>query len=256
MLCVLSPSKTLAPLEPGSRKIAANSSQPVLFSDTLELIKHLKKLSPEAIKKLMDISDKLAELNFTRFQNFTAKMDKNNAQPAAFAFKGDVYDGLDIETLNTKQIGALNERVAIISGLYGLLRPLDLIQHYRLEMGTTLKNAAGRNLYDFWGDRITTEINKREKNLLVNLASEEYFKAVRKEKLKPELVNIVFKENKKGKTSVIGLFAKRARGMMTRFIVETDAQNKKDLLAFDAAGYKFSQKDSDSNNLIFIRKHA
>jgi hypothetical protein len=203
----------------------------------------------------MKLSDNLAELNYNRYQNFTEEFNKDNSQQSIFAFTGDVYEGFDARNLSKSEIKLSNSKIAILSGLYGLLKPLDLIQPYRLEMGTKMKNDKGEDLYDFWGDKITDQINKLESELVINLASNEYFKSVKKKKLKAKLVNIDFKEDKGGKVSIIGIYAKKARGYMARFIVKNDVNNLEKLKDFDVEGYKFIESMSDDANLTFLRKH-
>lgn len=252
MLAILSPSKTL---DFDSSRELADKSTPCLFNETLGLIEILKGKDKEEIKNLMKLSDKLAELNYERYQNFANKMTGTNSRQAIFAFKGDVYDGLDADSLNDPQIKAANDNIAILSGLYGLIRPLDLIQPYRLEMGTKLDNPKGKDLYKFWGDKISKRINELEDDLVINLASNEYFKAVNKNALNAKVVDINFKEDKDGKVKVIGIYAKKARGMMARYIVENKVKDLDEIKKFNSSGYKFSPEESDDEQLTFIRKH-
>jgi hypothetical protein len=250
MLALISPSKTLD----FEKKISIdNFSEPFFKKEIFQLIDVLKNKSQSEIAKLMDLSEKLAKLNFDRYNNFKPSFNLKNSKPCIYAFKGDVYEGLDIESLTKKEQDLANNKFAIISGLYGLLKPFDLIQPYRLEMSVKLKNKIGNNLYDFWGEKITQQLNEEENNLVVNLASKEYFSAIKPKKLKANLVNVDFKENKNGKLSTIGIFAKRARGLMARFIIKNNISKASDLLMFDYENYKFNKKISTENNFIFVR---
>lgn len=209
--------------------------------------------SAEEIGALMKISDKLAALNHQRYQDFNTPFTEQNARPCIFAFKGDVYDGLEIETFTTQQLTKAQKHVRILSGLYGLLRPFDLMQPYRLEMGTKLQNDRGKNLYEFWGDHITdllnVELAESGSDTIINLASNEYFKAVNTKKLNGTLVTPVFKEIKGNELKVIGLFAKKARGMMTRHLITSD----KGLESFVEGNYKLDKQLSDASERIFTR---
>ena len=205
----------------------------------------------------MDVSDKIAELNYERFQQFSTPFSTENARQALFAFKGDVYTGIDIENYNCKELDFAQDHLRILSGLYGLLRPLDLIQPYRLEMKTKLKNPRGKDLYTFWGDRLAKELTKelesQKQAVLVNLASNEYFKAINKKELKADIITPVFKEHKNGKYSVIAIFAKKARGMMSDFIIKNKIEDPERLKTFKQEGYEFSEPQSKGNELVFIR---
>ncbi len=254
MLILLSPSKTqdfdtAAP-------VAQHSDAPLL-KESLILAKELRKLSAQNISKLMEVSDKIAALNHERFQQFSTPFTPANAKQAAFAFKGDVYDGLDVETLNAKALAFAQNHIRILSGLYGVLRPLDLIQPYRLEMKTKLKNPRGKDLYHFWENRITDALNndlKTQKNpVIINLASEEYFKAVKPTLLKASLITPQFKEKKGSTYQMIGLFAKRARGMMARYIATQRIASPEALLAFAEDGYTFNEKLSEATKPVFTR---
>lgn len=252
MLILLSPSKKLD-FEKKFEEFKAR--QPIFKKEITELISILKNKNKGQIKNLMSLSDNLAQLNYNRYQSFSDKFNNRNSKQAIFAFKGDVYDGLDIESLNKTEIKNSDNKIAILSGLYGLLKPFDLMQPYRLEMGTNLKNKYGNNLYNFWGDKISERINELENNLIINLASNEYFKSVNKKKLKGELINIDFKENKNGKLSTIGIYAKKARGLMARFILKNNIETLDKIKDFNSEGYKFTANDSNKNKLVFIRKH-
>jgi cytoplasmic iron level regulating protein YaaA (DUF328/UPF0246 family) len=254
MLLLLSPSKTL---EERPSRTVGTPSQPVLIKQTGVLLPLLKKKSAKDLAKLMDISAKLAELNHARYQRMTLPLSAKNASQCLFMFKGDVYEGLDAASLTDKEARFANNHVRILSGLYGVLRPMDLMHPYRLEMGIRLKNPYVSGLYDFWGDAITavlnTELAQHKSKLVLNLASEEYGKAVRPKKLEADWVSVVFKEKKGNQFKVIGIHAKRARGLMARFIVQQGIDNPKDVTAFDAEGYRFEKEMSGKNNLVFAR---
>jgi cytoplasmic iron level regulating protein YaaA (DUF328/UPF0246 family) len=250
MLALISPSKTL---DFETEKSFGKSSLPLFKDDTKKLVGELQKLSQKELSKLMNISEKLAELNYQRFKNFDSGFKKNTKQ-AIFAFKGDVYEGIDVESLKDKELKILGEKTAILSGLYGILKPFDVMQAYRLEMGTGFKNSKGANLYKFWDNKVTEAINKIESKTIVNLASNEYFKVVDQKLLKAKLVNIDFKEFKNGKYSVIGIFAKRARGLMVRYIAQNNIDKYEDLRDFNLENYKYNRELSKENNLVFTRK--
>jgi len=254
MLITLSPSKgqdfeTPAPVK--------KHSKPVNLKDSELLIQQLRKYSVADIQSLMDVSENIAKLNVQRYQSFTTPFTTQNAKQAIFAFQGDVYSGIDVAHFDADDLAFAQAHVRILSGLYGYLRPLDLIQPYRLEMKTRLANPRGDNLYQFWGDSITTRLNrdlkKQQEPVLVNLASNEYFKSVKPKQLEGELLNINFKETKNGKTRVVAIFAKRARGMMTDYIVRNRIEHPKDLKAFRMEGYRFSKQLSDDSQWTFER---
>ncbi len=250
MIILLSPSKTLD-LE--SQTPAITPTQPQLMAHTEELADIMHGHSAADISKLMKVSDKLGELNYQRYQQFNTPFTEKNARPCIFTFKGDVYDGLEIEKFTQTQLAKAQKHVRILSGLYGLLRPFDLMQAYRLEMGTRLPNTRGKNLYEFWGEHITELLNEELKQTgsdkIINLASNEYFKAVNVKKLNGELITPVFKEIKGNEMKVVGLFAKRARGMMTRHLITS----AKPLESFVEANYKLDEELSDSAERIFTR---
>ncbi|NDF12316.1 MAG: peroxide stress protein YaaA [Proteobacteria bacterium] len=250
MKILLSPSKTL---DETSALPKCKTTMPQFVDETEVLVKVMRKATKPQLKKLMDISDKLAELNHARFQSFQFPFTAKNARPALFTFKGDVYDGLAAEDFTAKEVERAQEQIRILSGLYGLLRPLDLIQPYRLEMGIALKNPRGKNLYQFWGDRITDALTREKPDAVINLASEEYFSAVNTKKLKAPLITPVFKEKKGKDYKVIGLMAKRARGMMARFAVKHDIKKPEDLKAFKEAKYSFNEALSSSTIWVFTR---
>ncbi len=217
------------------------------------LIKDLKKLKSIELQKLMKVSPKIAELNTERFNNWKLPFTSENAKAAIFAFKGDVYTGLDAESLSKKEIEFAQAHLSILSGLYGLLRPLDLMQAYRLEMGTKYGTSKGKDLYEFWADKITHEINSREEKTILNLASNEYFKAVNKKKLKAEIISPIFKDEKNGVLKVISFFAKKARGMMTRFIIQNHITNVEEIKNFNLGGYAFNESLSTDKEWVFTR---
>jgi cytoplasmic iron level regulating protein YaaA (DUF328/UPF0246 family) len=254
MMLVLSPSKTLDYETPVK---LATHTQPDMLAESQALIKELRKYTPQKLSELMDISDKLASLNVQRYKDFAMPFTQKNARQAILAFKGDVYDGIDVEHYGKEDFAFAQEHVRILSGLYGLLKPLDLMQPYRLEMGTSLKNPRGKDLYAFWGDRITRSINealaKHKNKLLINLASEEYAKAIQPKALEIPLLNIVFKENQKGTLKIIGLFAKKARGMMANYIIKNQIDNSAALKKFKESGYGFEPSLSDENHYVFVR---
>ncbi len=250
MLLLLSPSKTQ---EFGAPKRTIAPTQPQLTKQCLQLVERLRNLSAEELAELMDISPKLAELNYGRYQNFKKTFTPKNATPAALAFKGDVYDGLAADSFSTEDLAFAQQHLRILSGLYGVLRPLDLIQPYRLEMGTALSMPESRNLYEFWGDTITRTLNAEKKTPLINLASAEYFKAVKPEKFKGPIITIHFKERRNGKLQVIGLLAKKARGTMAHYVIKKHIHSPEQLTLFRQDGYAFEKTLSDKRNWVFAR---
>lgn len=254
MILVLSPSKTL---DFESKPLIAAHTLPAMLPDSQALINELRKYPAKKLSKLMDISDKLAALNAQRYQDFKTPFTASNAKQALLAFKGDVYEGVQVENYTKDDFAFAQDHLRMLSGLYGLLKPLDLIQPYRLEMSTRLRNPRGNDLYHFWGERITQLINRDLKpakhKLLLNLASEEYFKAVRPKALDGEIINVVFKEKQKGKLKIIGLFAKKARGMMASFVVKNRITDLEDIKEFKAGGYKFMPSLSDEKDYVFAR---
>ena len=259
MLAVISPAKKLDVSDDWREPFAKAYSSPAFQEDTEILIKTARSLGRSDISRLMSLSENLASLNYERYQAFSKTGNPENAKPAVLAFRGDTYVGLDADSLADQDVAYAQEHLRILSGLYGLLRPLDLIQPYRLEMGTRLKNPRGANLYSFWGDRLTEALNQANREstspVLVNLASSEYFKAVRPKKLEGRLISPVFKEEKDGVAKVIGFSAKRARGMMARFIVKNRLTRAKDLLEFDDGGYRFQPELSNDDAPVFVRRH-
>lgn len=254
MLILLSPAKNMN-FDPAPANLT--STKPVFAKDTAELSEVTKTLTKARLKSLMKISDNLADLNYQRFQAFKPTGTLNTAKQAALAFNGDVYLGLDAVTLTPQDLKFAQDHVGILSGFYGLLRPLDAIQPYRLEMGSKLKNPRGEDLYDFWGDRIAKKINSKLKThpdkTLVNLASNEYFSAVDKNTLQARIVTPVFKEEKDGKLRQLQFFAKRARGLMARWAIQNRITDANDLKKFNAGGYKFQPNDSSEGKWLFTR---
>ena len=251
MLILLSPAKSL---DFDSEFTLKNHSLPIFTKEIEKLVFELKKVKISELEKVFGISKKLAELNFQRFQNFSKKFDLKNSRPALLAFDGDVYTGIDKKNFNQKDFDFAQKHLRILSGLYGLLRPLDLIQPYRLEMGTDFKKFTPeiKNLYEFWKDKISQELNLLKKNHIINLASEEYFSVVNSKKIKAKIINVVFKEKKAGKLKIIGINAKKARGLMTNFVIKHKITNPEKLQAFSEANYKFNSTLSNKENFVFI----
>ena len=252
MKLVLSPAKSL---DYESKLPTPRSSESCFLSEAERLNKLLKKKSAKSLSKLMSLSDNLGQLNYERNQEWELPFNKNSARQAVFAFNGDVYRGLDAYNISTDKIDKLQDTVRILSGLYGVLKPLDLIMPYRLEMGTKLPVGKNKNLYDFWKNKVTKQLNNEleDGELFLNLASNEYFKAVDTKALKVPVINIDFKEFKNGDYKTIGIFAKLARGLMTRYIIETDAQSIDNIKCFNYEGYGFSENMSTDTNLVFTR---
>ncbi|GET26115.1 peroxide stress protein YaaA [Prolixibacter sp. NT017] len=256
MLIVISPAKTLDFEAPLATK---KSTQPRFPRKSEELVQHLRKLSSDQISELMHISPKLGQMNYERFQLWQAKFEFPEARQAILAFRGDVYTGLDADTLNKKDFEKAQKHLRILSGLYGVLRPLDMMRPYRLEMGTKYSFDDYENLYDYWKDTITKTIRKdldeSGSNVLVNLASNEYFKSIDTKKLKADIVTPEFKDWKNGQYKMISFWAKKARGMMTRFILQHKITKAEDLQAFDMDGYYFNPDLSKPNKPVFTRDH-
>ena len=233
---------------------------PFFKKQPLELIKVLREKSPQQLSQLMSISDKLALLNVGRYEAFSPQFTAKNSRQAVLAFNGDVYEGLDAASLKPKELDWAQAHVVILSGLYGALRPLDLLQPYRLEMGTRLENAKGSNLYQFWGTQIADYLNERSgeqpeaERIVVNLASQEYFKSVDLKALKAPVVECAFEDFKGGKYKIISFHAKRARGLMVRWAVQHKAKKVADLRKFDLEGYALAEQASTPNKLVFRRK--
>lgn len=257
MLALISPAKKM---DYDAEWDVENYTQPSFLDHSQELIDVAKTLPQSKLKSLMKISDKLAELNYNRYQRFSVPFNPANARPAVTAFRGDTYVGLDADTLSHDDLSYAQSHLGILSGLYGLLRPLDLMQAYRLEMGTKLTNARGEDLYDFWGDILSEACNETVKDhkdkTIISLASNEYIKAVRPKGLNSDFITCHFKELKDGAPKTIGLFAKRARGAMARYIIQNRVENPQELKAFKEDGYNFMDSLSDDENLVFLREAA
>ena len=249
MLAVISPSKTqdFAPTD-----ISAYT-QTRQINQSEELVGILKGKTQDEISNLMSISDKLSKLNFDRFQTFATPFTLRNAKQALLAFKGDVYNGIDAPSLSQEDLEFAQDSVRMLSGLYGVIRPLDLIAPYRLEMGTRLVNSKGKNLYEFWGDQISNVLNDDESEVIINLASNEYFKGIDKKALNAKIINIAFKELKNDKYKIIGIYAKRARGLMVNYIIKNRLIKPESLKAFDVEGYQFREELSDTLTWVFTR---
>lgn len=254
MLALISPAKTL------DYETALPTDQytlPRLLDQSELLIEDCRKLSATEIASLMKVSEKIATLNAARFQDWQADFNFTNARQAIFAFKGDVYTGLDAYQLSDESLTFAQQHLRMLSGLYGLLRPLDLMMPYRLEMGTKLQNMRGHHLYEFWGDRITQLINQdlaqAGSQILVNIASDEYYKSVKESKIDAEIIKPVFLDQKNGQYKVISFYAKKARGLMARYIVENKLETLDDLKSFDCEGYYFDAESSLKGELVFKR---
>ncbi|MBG2914361.1 peroxide stress protein YaaA [Proteus cibarius] len=257
MLITISPAKTL---DFESPLATTHFTQPELLKYSQQLIEECRKLSSSDIASLMKISDKLAGLNAARFGEWQPNFTPENARQAILAFKGDVYTGMQAELFSEDDFQFAQQHLRMLSGLYGVLRPLDLMQPYRLEMGIKLKNSKGSDLYQFWGNTITETLNKaleeQGDNILINLASDEYFKSVNPKKLNAEIVKPVFLDEKNGKYKVISFYAKKARGLMSRFIIQEKLTNKVQLKEFDLEGYQFNSAESEGNTLVFKRAES
>jgi len=257
MLMVISPAKTLDFETPA---VTQRFTQPQYLDHSQVLIEQLRELSPAQISELMHVSDKIGGLNAARFGSWTPAFTPRNAKQAILAFKGDVYTGLDAETLGETDLDYAQQHLRMLSGLYGLLRPLDLMQPYRLEMGTKLANARGKDLYAFWGNRISEWLNEalaeQGDDILLNLASNEYFSAVKRPALKARVIDTEFRDQKNGQYKIISFYAKKARGMMSRFVISERIDKPEHLKQFDVQGYRFSKDLSTADKLIFLRDEA
>jgi cytoplasmic iron level regulating protein YaaA (DUF328/UPF0246 family) len=254
MLIVLSPAKSLDYKTPIKVK---TPTLPEFVSESAKLIADLKKLAPQELSKLMGLSDQLAALNVGRYRDWSKKFTEANSKPAIYAFDGDVYDGFDVKTLDAKTVAFAQEHIRILSGLYGALRPLDLMQPYRLEMGTSFKNPRGKDLYAFWGSRVTDSLKKvlekDKKPALLNLASEEYFKVLQPKDLGCLVISPVFQDGKDGNYKIISFYAKRARGLMARYVVENRISDPADLKGFNLDGYRYYAAESKPDKPVFRR---
>ena len=254
MLILISPAKTLDYQSPLA---TTRYTQPALLEQSQQLIGVARKLSAPQIKALMGISDKLADLNATRFHDWQPDFAPDNARQAILAFKGDVYTGLQAETFSEADFDFAQKHLRMLSGLYGVLRPLDLMQPYRLEMGIRLENPRGKDLYQFWGEEITQTLNAaleaQGDDVVVNLASDEYFRSVKPKALKGQIIKPVFLDEKNGKFKVISFYAKKARGLMSRFIIENRLTKPEQLTGFNTEGYFFDPASSTHDELVFKR---
>lgn len=254
MLLVISPAKTLDFETPSH---TAEFTQGDFLTQSQKLISQLQKLNPDDISALMKISPKLGELNHQRFMNWSRPFTPDNAKVAALAFRGDVYTGLNADSFNEEDFEFAQQHLRILSGLYGLLRPLDLIQPYRLEMGTRFENKDGKNLYEFWDNKISQALNKQladiNSQVLVNLASNEYFSAVKPKALKADIITPVFKDFKNDKYKIISFYAKKARGLMAAYIIKQRLTDVEQLKSFDSERYYFSAEQSTAREWVFLR---
>ena len=254
MLIVISPAKTLDFETPPK---APAFTVPEFLEDSAELIDELRDYEPYQLSELMGISPKLADLNSNRYHNWSLPFTAGNAKQSVLAFKGDVYAGLDADNLSADDLQFAQAHLRILSGLYGVLKPLDLMQPYRLEMGTKLKNRRGKDLYDFWDDRINKTLNDelagQDSPVLVNLASNEYFKSVQAESLNARIVTPTFKEERNGEYKFISFTAKKARGLMSRYIIRNRLAEPDDLRGFDLEGYRYNDALSDADSPVFTR---
>lgn len=251
MLMVISPAKTL---DFDTPPVTKEHSQPRFLDDSAKLIKQLRKMSSADIASLMKLSDKLAGLNVARYESWQTPFDLDNAKQAVLAFKGDVYTGLEAETLTKAGFDFAQQHLRILSGLYGVLKPLDLIQPYRLEMGTKLNNPAGKDLYAFWGSKLRESLEQElEDEVLINLASNEYFKAIEAKKLKARIITPAFKDWKNGQYKMISFYAKKARGLMSRYIIDNKLKDAEKIKQFDYDGYRFNEAMSEGDNWVFTR---
>lgn len=255
MLIAISPAKTL---DYETALPSKKASEPRLISESQKLISVMRDFSSEELQQLMGVSEKIADLNVERFHDWSVPFTSSNARPAIFAFKGDVYEGLQSYSLKAADIDFAQKHLRILSGLYGVLRPLDLMQAYRLEMGIRLATPSAKNLYGFWGAQITELLNQDLKNqkqkIMINLASNEYFKSVKKPLLDAEIVTPQFRDWKNGQYKMISFFAKKARGMMSRYIIDNRLQTPDELKSFDIAGYRYNPQLSVDGEWVFTRK--
>lgn len=256
MLMVISPAKTL---DYTTAPVTARHTLPEHLDHAAELIAKLRELPPAQIAELMGLSDKLAGLNAARFAQWTPEFSPENAKQALLAFKGDVYTGLDADSFDEGDFDFAQRHLRMLSGLYGVLRPLDLMQPYRLEMGTRLANARGKDLYAFWGERISQWLNQalaeQGDDVLLNLASNEYFGAVRRQALAARVIDTEFRDLKNGQYKIISFYAKKARGLMARYVIKNRLRDAEALKEFDLAGYRYAAAQSSADRLVFLRDH-
>lgn len=254
MIIVISPAKSLYHHSPIQLE---KFTEAAFLPEATKIVSVLKKKKPTQLTELMSISTKLAELNFQRFQKWSIPFTPENSWQAVLMFNGDVYQGLKAETFSATEFETAQQKLRILSGVYGLLKPLDLIQPYRLEMGTAIGVSGKKNLYEFWKTKITAKLNQElaqsEQPILINLASNEYFSAIDLKKIKARIITPAFKENKNGKYQMVSFFAKRARGLMSRFIIQNNISDPEEIKAFDLDGYYFNNQLSKENDWVFTR---
>lgn len=255
MLTVISPAKTL---DYKTSALTADFTQPAHLHQSRKLVRRLRELNSADLSKLMGVSSNIADLNVERFRRWKTPFKPDNAKQALFAFKGDVYIGLDAESMSSENVEFAQIHLRMLSGLYGLLRPLDLMQPYRLEMNTSLATEQGRNLYQFWNTRITKALNAEMKairsDVLVNLASIDYFKSVKSKSIRGQVITPVFKDYKDGKLQIIGFFAKKARGLMARYIIDNEINQVSEIKNFDWQGYSYDPAISTEQEWVFTRR--
>ena len=255
MLIVISPAKTL---DFKTAPITKDHSQPEFLKESRQLVSQLKKLTPAEVSSLMKVSDKLGVLNFLRFNEWKTPFTLGNSKQALLAFKGDVYTGIDAGTFSNQNLKFAQKHLRILSGLYGVLKPLDLIQAYRLEMGVKFESKKGKDLYEFWASKLTDQINQDLKDSkskhLINLASNEYFKSLQTGDINAEIIVPVFKDYKNGKYKIISFFAKKARGQMSAYIIKNKLKDPEDIKDFNVDGYKFNKSASSESNWVFQRR--
>ena len=257
MITVISPAKKLSD---ECHAYEADHSQPAYLVKSTELVDQLKSYEPSHLQSLMGISEKLSVLNWERYQSWNPSFSIDNSRQAFFMFKGDTYTGLDADSLSKDDLSFSQKHTRILSGLYGLLKPLDLIMPYRLEMGTKIENKFGKNLYDFWGDELVADLEKdlsnHDSRYIVNCASVEYFKSIDKDSLNGKVITPVFKEIKEGKARIVSFFAKKARGMMARYIIQNQINDPDVIRKFDLGGYEYNDSLSNTMEPVFTRVQA
>ena len=257
MITVLSPAKKLSK---DCNAYNVTSTLPQFLDDSNQLVSIIKKSQPEDLQNLMGISEKLSILNWERYQNWKIPFNKSVSRQAVFSFQGDTYTGLNVESLNAKEISFAQDHTRILSGLYGVLKPLDLMMPYRLEMSTQLKNRIGKNLYEFWSEKLSrslsNELKDHKEKIIINCASVEYFKSIDNKGLNASVITPIFKDIKKRKKKIISFFAKKARGMMARYIIQNHINNPDDIIKFDFGGYSFNSSLSTPLEPVFTRAQA
>ena len=248
MILLLSPSKNMKDCAYYNK-----TSQPVFINEAKSLVNEINKMNISEIQDFMEISEKLAHLNFQRFQNWSLPFNKTNSSPAIYSFSGDVYEGLDAYSLEEEDVKFAQRNLLILSGLYGILKPLDLIQPYRLEMGRKLKYESHKNLYSFWNDKISLYLNNIKDKVIINLASNEYFNVVNKEKISKKIISPIFKDEKNGKFKIISFYAKKARGLMANYIIKNKIDDPSQLIKFNINGYTYNKNLSTDFYPVFTR---